>query len=104
MKGKSKGKRPRLCLSFTSREVLTHPAAQKAYNFRIGNVSASLLLKTLSEQSVQKALGGAAATRTTIAVTYRLSTIRHADVIFVIEDGRIAKMGTHKELWRRRGK
>jgi len=53
---------------------------------------------------VQKALDEAASTRTTIAVAHRLSTIRHADVIFVIEDGRIAEMGTHEELQRMRGR
>ncbi|KAI5277102.1 putative ABC transporter [Aureobasidium subglaciale] len=65
---------------------------------------ATSALDTQSERVVQKALDEAAAGRTTIAVAHRLSTIKHADVIFVIEDGKIAEMGTHEELQRLRGK
>lgn len=63
---------------------------------------ATSALDTQSERLVQKALDEAASTRTTIAVAHRLSTIRHADVIFVIEDGRIVESGTHEELQRLR--
>lgn len=65
---------------------------------------ATSALDSQSEQVVQKALNEAASSRTTIAVAHRLSTIRHADVIFVIENGRIAEMGTHEELQRLRGR
>ncbi|KAH6644200.1 putative ABC transporter [Boeremia exigua] len=65
---------------------------------------ATSALDTQSERIVQKALDEAAVSRTTIAVAHRLSTIRHADVIFVMEDGRIAEMGTHEELQRLRGR
>lgn len=65
---------------------------------------ATSALDTQSEKIVQKALDEAASTRTTIAVAHRLSTIQHADVIFVIEDGKIAEMGTHEELQRLRGR
>lgn len=65
---------------------------------------ATSALDTQSERAVQAALEEAAATRTTIAVAHRLSTIRHADVIFVMEDGRVAEMGTHEELQGLRGK
>lgn len=61
-------------------------------------------LDTQSERIVQKALDEAAASRTTIAVAHRLSTIRHADVIFVIEDGTIVEVGDHEELKGRRGR
>ena len=61
---------------------------------------ATSALDTESERVIQKALDEAASSRTTIAVAHRLSTIRHADVIFVIEDGKIAEMGTHEELQR----
>lgn len=65
---------------------------------------ATSALDTQSERVVQKALDEAASSRTTIAVAHRLSTIRHADVIFVMEDGKIAEMGTHEELQRLKGR
>jgi len=65
---------------------------------------ATSALDTQSERIVQKALDEAAKGRTTIAVAHRLSTIRHADVIFVMEDGRIAEIGTHEELQGLRGR
>lgn len=65
---------------------------------------ATSALDTHSERIVQKALDEAASSRTTIAVAHRLSTIRHADVIFVMEDGRIAETGTHEELQRLKGR
>jgi len=65
---------------------------------------ATSALDTQSERVVQKALDEAALTRTTVAVAHRLSTIRHADVIFVMEDGRIAETGNHEELQALRGR
>ena len=65
---------------------------------------ATSALDTQSEKIVQRALDEAASTRTTVAVAHRLSTIKHANVIFVIEDGRIAEQGTHEELQRFRGR
>ena len=65
---------------------------------------ATSALDTQSERIVQKALDEAALNRTTIAVAHRLSTIRHADVIFVMEDGKIAEIGTHEELQRLKGR
>lgn len=65
---------------------------------------ATSALDTQSERLVQATLDEAAASRTTIAVAHRLSTIKNADVIFVFEDGRIAEVGTHAELQRMRGR
>lgn len=65
---------------------------------------ATSALDTQSERLVQAALDEAAMSRTTIAVAHRLSTIRHADVIFVFANGKIAEMGTHAELQRLKGR
>lgn len=65
---------------------------------------ATSALDVPSELIVQKALDEATSSRTTIAVAHRLSTIRHADVIFVVEDGKIAEMGTHGELQQLKGR
>lgn len=65
---------------------------------------ATSALDTQSERVVQKTLDEAASSRTTIAVAHRLSTIKHADTIFVFANGKIAEMGTHEELQRLRGR
>ncbi|MFC4536841.1 ABC transporter ATP-binding protein [Sphaerisporangium dianthi] len=55
-------------------------------------------LDSTSEAAVQEALGEALAGRTAVVIAHRLSTIRAADLILVIEDGRVAERGTHDEL------
>ena len=65
---------------------------------------ATSALDTQSERVVQKTLDEAASSRTTIAVAHRLSTIKHADKIFVFANGKIAEMGTHEELQKLRGR
>ncbi|KAG5914273.1 hypothetical protein E4U53_004685, partial [Claviceps sorghi] len=65
---------------------------------------ATSALDTASETAVRAALDDAAAAgRTTVAVAHRLSTIRHAHVIFVVARGSVAEAGTHDELLRKRG-
>ena len=59
---------------------------------------ATSALDTHTEQAVQKAIDAASEGRTTITVAHRLSTIRDADEIIVLEQGRITERGTHDEL------
>jgi len=59
---------------------------------------ATSALDTTSERLVQRALRPLMTGRTTIAIAHRLSTILSADVIFVVERGRIVERGTHEEL------
>ena len=59
---------------------------------------ATSALDTESERLVQDALERLMKTRTTVAVAHRLSTIKHADEICVLHEGRIVERGTHEEL------
>ncbi|WP_327587631.1 ABC transporter ATP-binding protein/permease [Nonomuraea sp. NBC_00507] len=59
---------------------------------------ATAALDSTSEAAVQAALGEALAGRTAVVIAHRLSTIRAADLILVIEDGRVVERGTHAEL------
>ncbi|NYH80976.1 ATP-binding cassette subfamily B protein [Actinopolyspora biskrensis] len=55
-------------------------------------------LDSESEAAVQQALRGALSGRTSLVIAHRLATIRRADRILVISEGRIAEQGTHTEL------
>ncbi len=59
---------------------------------------ATSALDTLSEASVQEALDTLMAKRTTIIIAHRLSTVRNADMIVVLQDGTIVQTGKHSEL------
>lgn len=64
---------------------------------------ATSALDTESERLVQQALDALMAGRTVFAIAHRLSTVQHADVILVLDQGRIVERGTHAELLARGG-
>ena len=64
---------------------------------------ATSALDTASEREVQKALDALMGSRTTIAIAHRLSTVVNADVINVIDGGRLVESGPHQELLRQGG-
>ena len=55
-------------------------------------------LDTESEQLIQASMAELLAGRTTFVIAHRLSTIRRADLILLMEDGRVIERGTHEEL------
>ncbi|KNC99518.1 uncharacterized protein SPPG_04909 [Spizellomyces punctatus DAOM BR117] len=65
---------------------------------------ATSALDSESEELVQSALNKASINRTTISISHRLSTIRHAHKIVVIDQGIVAEEGTHEELMALRGR
>lgn len=56
-----------------------------------------------NEASIQKALDRLKSGRTVLVIAHRLSTVRNADVILVMDQGRVAERGTHEELMRNNG-
>ena len=60
-------------------------------------------LDTESEQLIQASMATLLAGRTTFVIAHRLSTIRRADLILLMEDGRVIERGTHEELMSARG-
>ena len=57
-----------------------------------------------TEQSIQQALSQARSGRTTLIIAYRISSVKDADQILVLDQGRIIERGTHLELVKKRGK
>lgn len=60
-------------------------------------------LDTESEKYVQEAIEHLMKNRTSIVIAHRLSTVKHADKIFVLEEGEIAEQGNHKDLLEQEG-
>jgi ABC-type multidrug transport system fused ATPase/permease subunit len=87
----SVGQRQLLCLA---RAVLAGPRI-----FILDEATAHV--DTLTEALIQEALERIFARHTTIVIAHRLSTVRRADLIYVIDDGRIVEQGTHEQLLER---
>ena len=84
----SGGERQRLTIA---RLLLAHPRV-------VILDEATAHLDSTSEAAVQAALGEALEGRTAVVIAHRLSTIRAADLILVIEDGRVVERGQHRDL------
>lgn len=62
------------------------------------STEATSALDTLTERSVQDALDRLGKERTVLVIAHRLGTIRNADNIIVLKDGKVAEQGTHDDL------
>ena len=89
----SGGQRQRISIA---RAILTDPAV-------LVLDEATSAVDNETEAAIQRSLEKVAVDRTTIVVAHRLSTIRHADRIFVLDRGKLVESGTHEELVSREG-
>ena len=64
---------------------------------------ATASIDTLTEQNMQKAISEVIRGRTSIMIAHRLSTVRDADMILVVSDGKIVERGTHSSLMKQKG-
>ena len=64
---------------------------------------ATASVDTITEQKIQSAIDEVIKGRTSIVIAHRLSTVRHADCILAVRDGKIVEQGAHKELIAKKG-
>ena len=64
---------------------------------------ATASIDTLTEQNIQHAINEVIRGRTSLMIAHRLSTVRNADIILVVSDGKIVERGNHSELMKKRG-
>ena len=64
---------------------------------------ATASVDTITEQKIQSAIGTVIRGRTSLVIAHRLSTVRNADLILVVDNGRIIEQGRHDELLAKRG-
>ena len=64
---------------------------------------ATASVDTITEQKIQSAIDTIIKDRTSIVIAHRLSTVRNADWILVVQDGKIVEQGTHSELMKQGG-
>ncbi|AMR31361.1 antibiotic ABC transporter ATP-binding protein [Mucilaginibacter sp. PAMC 26640] len=89
----SGGQRQRICIA---RAVLNNPPIMLLDE-------ATSALDTESEKLVQDALNNLMKNRTSLIIAHRLSTIQNADLIIVLESGKVAEQGTHQQLLKQNG-
>ena len=64
---------------------------------------ATASVDTITEQQIQSAIDKVIAGRTSIVIAHRLSTVKNADIILVVKDGKIVEQGKHEELLKQDG-
>ena len=64
---------------------------------------ATVSVDTLTEQRIQSAIDTVIQGRTSLVIAHRLSTVRNADLILVVRDGKIVEQGKHEELLAAKG-